>query len=81
VRSLTCKEVILHSLSDYLDATLSADVAATLERHLATCKPCMAYLYTYKRTRDLVGRVTPPVMPEEMKTHLRQFLLEQLAKG
>ncbi len=78
---LTCKQVILHFLSDYLDTTLTADIAADLERHLATCKPCMAYLSTYKRTRDLVGRLTPPVMPEELKTHLRQFLLEQLAKG
>ncbi len=81
MKQLTCKEFILDYLADYLDTTLTADIAADLERHLATCKPCMAYFHTYKRTRDLVGRVMPPVMPEEMKTHLRQFLLEQLAKG
>ncbi len=78
---LTCKEVILHYLSDYLDAALTAEVAHDLERHLETCKPCMAYLNTYKRTRDLVGLTAPPAMPEGMKAHLRQFLLEQLAKG
>lgn len=35
---------------------------------------------TYKRTRELVGRTAPAEMPAEMKTILRKFLLEQLAK-
>ncbi len=78
---LTCKEVILHYLSDYLDAALTAEVAHDLGRHLETCKACLAYLNTYKRTRDLVGLTAPPAMPEDMKAHLREFLLEQLAKG
>lgn len=78
---LTCTEVILHYLSDYLDAALTAEVAHDLERHLETCKACTAYLNTYKRTRDLVGLTAPAAMPEGMKAHLRQFLLEQLAKG
>jgi anti-sigma factor RsiW len=78
---LTCKQVILDYLLDYLDATLNPDVVASLERHLETCRPCVAYLNTYKRTRDLTGRMVPMAMPDEMKTHLRRFLLEQLAKN
>ncbi len=85
MRKLTCKEVILECLSDYLDATLNPDIAEDLEGHLATCKPCVAYLNTYKRTRELTGQTAllamPEEMPEEMKAHLRQFLLQQLAKG
>lgn len=81
MRKLTCKEVILDYLSDYLDSILSPDIVEDLERHLAVCKPCVAYLNTYKRTRELTGQTAPPAMPDEMKAHLRQFLLQQLAKG
>ncbi len=81
MRKLTCKEVILDYLSDYLDSILSSDVVEDLERHLAVCKPCVAYLNTYKRTRELTGQAAPPAMPDEMKAHLREFLLQQLAKG
>jgi anti-sigma factor RsiW len=81
LRKLTCREVILEYLSNYLDATLNPDLVEGLERHLATCKPCVAYLNTYKRTRELTGKMPPPAMPEDIKAHLRQFLLQQLAKG
>lgn len=81
MRHQTCREVILRSLSEYLDATLSPEVAVDLEGHLAGCKPCVAYLNTYKKSRELAGQTFPLVMPEEMKAHLRQFLLEQLARG
>ena len=77
---LTCKELILDFLADYLDATLSPDIAADLERHLAICEPCVAYLRTYRKTRELVGRVGRVEMPAEMRAILRQFLLKQLAR-
>ena len=81
MRQLTCREFILEYLSEYLDATLSPEAAADLDRHLAACKPCVAYLNTYGKIRDLTGQTAPLAMPEEMKAHLRQFLLEQLARG
>ncbi len=81
MNGLTCREVILDYLSDYLDANLSPDIVEELERHLAACKPCVAYLNTYRRTRELTGRAAPPAMPDEMKAHLRQFLLELIVKG
>ena len=65
---LTCKELILDFLADYLDAALNQDVAAELERHLAVCKPCVAYLNTYRKTRELVGQAGRIEMPEEMRT-------------
>jgi len=77
--ALTCREVILDHLADYLDKTLSPDIIAELEQHLAECPECMAYLNTYKKTRDLTRQAMPQAMPEEMKAHLRAFLLKQLA--
>lgn len=76
---LTCREIIEGLLADCLDATLAPGVGAELERHLESCPPCLTYLNTYKRTRELVGR-TAAEMPPEMKAILRKFLVEQLAK-
>ena len=67
-------------LADYLDAKLSPEIVADLERHLMICPPCVAYMNTYKRTRELVGGTAPAEMPQEMKAILRKFVLEQLAK-
>ncbi len=77
---VTCKHFILDFLADYLDSKLSPETVAELERHLAICPPCVAYMNTYKRTRELVGRTAPPEMPQEMKDILRRFLREQLSK-
>jgi anti-sigma factor RsiW len=80
VARVTCRQFILDFLADYLDAKLCPEIAADLERHLAICPPCVAYMNTYKRTRELVGQTAPAEMPQEMKTILRRFLAEQLAK-
>jgi anti-sigma factor (TIGR02949 family) len=78
---LTCKEFILDYLADYLDTTLSPDGVADLERHLAGCPACLAYLNTYKKTRDLTRQTMPQAMPDEMKARLRRFLLHRLARN
>jgi anti-sigma factor RsiW len=77
---VTCKETI-ELLSEYLEATLDGETAAELERHLADCAPCRAYLNTYRRTRELTGEAGRVEMPEEMKARLREFLLRQLRTG
>lgn len=77
---MTCERLIEDFLADYLDAKLAPEVAADLERHLAVCPPCVAYVNTYRRTRALVGRTAAAPMPPEMLAILRRFLLEQLAR-
>jgi len=74
---MTCHDVI-DVLSDYLDHVLTPEVAADLERHLAGCEPCRAYLATYRRTRALGAQAARLEMPDEMKARLRQFLLERV---
>lgn len=74
---MTCRELI-DVLADYLEQSLPGDVAAELERHLADCAPCRAYLATYARTREIGGEVQRVQMPEEMKGRLRRFLLDRL---
>ena len=79
-RMMTCREFILDFLADYLDETLRPEILVELERHLESCPPCVAYLNTYKKTRDLIKEAAPADMPQEMKAILRKFLLQQLSK-
>ena len=75
---LTCEQVI-GLMADYLESALSPEVVAELEAHLAGCEPCVAYLRTYRRTKDLTAQTERVEMPEEMKTRLRRFLLDKLS--
>ena len=74
---MTCHDVI-DVLADYLDQVLPPEIAADLERHLAGCEPCRAYLATYRRTRALGAHAARLEMPDEMKARLREFLLARL---
>jgi anti-sigma factor (TIGR02949 family) len=71
---LTCEDVIA-MLLEYLEARLDTSALAAFERHLAVCPPCIAYLNTYRRTRELTAASGRVDMPDEMKTRIREFLL------
>ncbi len=77
---LTCRDVIEDFLADYVDGTLSLGVRMKVRLHLLLCKECMAYLQTYKKSRDLFGQASQVEMPDEMKAILRRFMLEHLPK-
>ena len=74
---MTCREAI-DVLADYVDGTMPPDVAAELERHLADCAPCRAYLATYRKTLELGTTAARVEMPEEMQERLRRFLIDRL---
>ena len=74
---MTCKDVI-GLLADYLEATLTEAQVAELEDHLRACDPCVAYLRTYRRTKELAARAERVEMPTEMMDRLRQFLVRHL---
>jgi anti-sigma factor RsiW len=72
-----CRDAI-DVLADYLDGTMPPDLAAELERHLADCAPCRAYLATYRKTQELGAAAARVEMPEEMQERLRRFLIDRL---
>jgi len=72
-----CRDAI-DVLADYLDGTMPPDLAAELERHLADCAPCRAYLATYRKTQALGAAAARVAMPEEMQERLRRFLIDRL---
>jgi anti-sigma factor RsiW len=70
---------VIGLMADYLESALTPEVMAELEAHLTECEPCVAYLRTYRRTKDLTAQTERVEMPEEMKDRLRRFLLEKLS--
>jgi anti-sigma factor RsiW len=77
---VTCRDAIA-VLGDFLANELSPKDRARLAFHLAGCRPCRAYLRTYRKTRQLAHRAGALQMPEEMKRRMRSFLLEVLTRG
>jgi anti-sigma factor RsiW len=77
---VTCQEAIA-LLGDYLELTLSDAALADLERHLADCAPCRAYLATYRATKGLAAEAQRVPMPDELKERLRQLLVRELRGG
>lgn len=77
---MNCKDAF-GMLADFLEQSLSPGVLAELERHLADCGPCRAYLETYRKTVELTGRAEHVEMPAEMKARLRSLLVDELRRG
>jgi anti-sigma factor RsiW len=77
---LTCRDVIEDFLADYVEGSLSFGARVKVKLHLLLCKECLAYLHTYKKSRDLFDQASQVEMPEDMKAILRRVLLEHLPK-
>jgi anti-sigma factor RsiW len=56
VEALSCQEVV-ELVTDYLEGALGPEEHALVERHLAGCTKCDAYLHQMRTTIRLVGRV------------------------
>jgi anti-sigma factor RsiW len=76
---VTCRDAIT-LLGDFLASELGPKDRARLAFHLAGCRPCRAYLRTYRKTRQLTHQAGAVEMPEEMKRRLRAFLGEAMAR-
>lgn len=77
---MTCQEAIA-LLGDFLSSELRPKDRARLALHLAGCRPCRAYLRTYRKTARIAGAAATAEMPGEMKRRLRAFLLDALSRN
>jgi RNA polymerase sigma-70 factor, ECF subfamily len=81
-----CKQVFA-LLSEYLDADLPPETCAEIETHIAACPPCVKFLESLRRTRDLCrgqqkAGQTPrisAVCREELLAAYRKMLAERRA--
>ena len=66
---MSCRELV-DFLMDYLDGLLPEDVRSQFVEHLAECPDCVAFLNTYRTSRDLARGLADDVaeMPEDLVT-------------
>ena len=68
-RDLACREVV-ELVTVYLEGALSPEQRASIERHLAACGGCSAYLEQIRMTIALTGRLTQEDLPAEFRDQL-----------
>ncbi len=62
---IECRQAV-ELMSDYLDRALARRYRRRLERHLAGCVHCAAYLEQLRATIELTGRVVPEELDPEV---------------
>jgi len=62
---LVCREAV-ELVNDYLDGTLSRRERRRLEKHLAQCDACGAYLDQMRATIAASGKVGPDDLPNDV---------------
>ncbi|HET9306130.1 MAG TPA: sigma-70 family RNA polymerase sigma factor [Candidatus Sulfotelmatobacter sp.] len=75
IRPARCKAMFAE-LSDYLDEQLDDSLCEELERHMAGCEPCQAFIATLKATIEQCRNSTRDCPPREA-ARLRQKLMEK----
>jgi len=74
---LSCRE-ILDNLSSYIDAELDPSLCEEIERHMAGCNPCVAFLNTLKKTVVLYRNCgEQDDVPQEVHIDLHKFLRQR----
>jgi anti-sigma factor RsiW len=63
--ALVCRDAV-ELVSDYLDGTLSRRQRRRLEKHLAQCDACSAYLDQMRATIAASGKVGPEDLPSDV---------------
>jgi anti-sigma factor RsiW len=64
IKSINCRQAVA-LISDYLDGALTTRNRLRLERHLAACDACSAYLDQMRVTITLTGTVGPEDLSPE----------------
>ena len=68
-RDLVCRQAV-ELMSDYLEGALSGRQRGRLEKHLAGCPHCRAYLEQMRATIATMGRVEPKPPDAETRDEL-----------
>lgn len=63
-RDVSCRELV-ELLTDYLEGALTPDEVVAVERHLALCDGCAAYLDQLQVTIEALGSVTVETLSDD----------------
>ena len=75
---LTCKD-FLRELSDYLDASLDAQVRAKLEEHISECPNCWVVCDTTRKTIQVYKGMSSCTIPDDVHARLMAAVERKMA--
>jgi anti-sigma factor RsiW len=67
-------------LIDYLEGVLAPDVSAALERHVAGCPRCTAFVESYRQTPGILRRATDATLPADLAQKLQELIRAERRK-
>jgi anti-sigma factor RsiW len=68
-RPLTCQEIV-ELVTDYVEGTMTAELRAAFEVHLARCDGCTQYLEQMETTIRVAGAIEPEALSPEFRAGL-----------
>lgn len=74
---MNCKELV-YLLEDYADGTMEERLRQELAVHIEACEPCLNFLRTYEKTRNMCRHIRPDEIPEDLRSRLKSFILEKV---
>ena len=78
---ICCKECI-DLLYEYLEGSLNAETATSLEEHFQDCPPCISFLKTYQKTTNICRESLSKIeIPEVVQSKLKEFLHHNIRKS
>ena len=69
--------VVRARMSEYLANALGPDERQRIDRHVAACRDCAAYLTTLRQTVELVGSLPPKPAPTGARESIARRVREQ----
>ena len=73
---ISCRQLISF-LAEYMDGGLTGEERATLERHLARCSSCRAYLASYRQTIMLSREALEEAVDDDVPMELVEAILSR----
>ena len=61
-------------LMDYLEGVLPPDVQIALDRHVAGCPRCAAFVESYRHTPRILREASVVALPSDIEASLQAFL-------
>ena len=71
---LTCKEIIVDLLQQYLDEGTPADITLAIQAHITECPPCVQFVDEYRITREVVQELRYEDIPKEFSARLIEVI-------
>ena len=77
---ISCKRLILESLVEYEDGSMSEEDRRALERHFSHCPPCVVFLKSYRATGRTLKMLKPREIPKNLAEAVMAFVRERCDK-